>query len=229
MTDQELIAFGNGLIDKERTSTEIYNALLRKASSKEQLNRVLAKVVKPEAKKKKRSPELVTVLLKANRIKLRSDYAIASLIRFTMVVLAAGGIVLFLSKEEVNNNALFGWFTLAQGFILLLLYYFVKHQEKTELLLVGLIVYCSIWLLELLIDGIPNDLLDVYNQPGVNVRTSNINQEVNSGGARAIGFMFPYIYVGTKLLFAWFAANAYFNHKKYNALPENIKLELEDF
>ncbi|PHR21425.1 MAG: hypothetical protein COA38_18775 [Fluviicola sp.] len=227
MTDQELIEFGNKLIDKERTSIEIFNALSYKATDKEQLNRVHPKVVKPEAKKKMRSPELVNTLLKANNIKLKSEYSIRSLIRLAMVVLAIGGIVLFLSKEEVNQNAIFGWFTLAQGLTLLVLYSFVKFKGKTDLLLVSMICYFGFWLLEILVDGIPNDLLEVYNH--VQLRTHNLRQVKSVAGARLIGYVFPFIYVGVKILIGLFTITSFVNHRKYDALPNDVKLELEDF
>ena len=227
MTDRELIKFGHNLIAKNRTSIEIYNALSYKASSTEQLNRVLEKVVKPDAKKKKRSPERVRVLLSANRIKLKSDYSISSLIRLATMTLAVGGLVLFLSNEEVNQNELFGWMTLIQGGALFALYYFVKYHYKTDLLLIAMIAYFSIWCLELLLDGIPNDLLEVYNH--VEVRGINTGMNRRGGGARAIGFMFPYLYVGVKMLLGGFTVISFLNHKKYDELPEDVKIELEDF
>lgn len=227
MTDEELIEFGNKLIAKERTSIEIFNALRNKAEDNEQLNRVHPKVVKPEAEKKKRSPELVRTLLKANRIKLKSEYSIRSLTRLAFIVLIIGGIVLFLSSKEVNNNAIFGWFTLTQGLFLLVLYSLVKFKEMTDLLLVAMIGYFALWGIELLIDGIPNDLLEAYNH--VNLRTHNFRQSANGGGARFIGYIFPYLYLGVKLLLGGFTIVSYFNHKNYDALPNDIKLELEDF
>lgn len=227
MTDKELIEFGNKLIAKERTSIEIYNALLNRASDKEQLNRVLPKVVKPEAKKKKRSPEQVNVLLKAHRLKLRSDYSIQSLVRLSFVVLCVGGVVLFLSNEKVNGNAFFGWTTIIQGLSLLVLYSLVKYRGKSDLLLIGMVSYFLIWSIEILIDGIPNDLLEVYNN--VRVRAPHIRQQTNVGGARFIGFIFPYLYLGVKAMLGWFVTISYLNYKKFDALPNEVKIELEDF
>lgn len=227
MTDEELIEFGNKLIAKDRTSIEIYNALLNKANGKEQLKRVLPKVVKPDAKKKKRSPEQVKILLKANRLKLRSDYSIQSLIRLSTVVLAVGGIVLFLSKEEVNGNAFFGWTTIAQGVCLLVLSYFIKFKGKTDLLLIAMASYVLIWSCEIILDGIPNDLLEAYNH--VDLQAPHIRHKMNAVGARFIGYIFPYLYLVIKVLLGWFIVISYLNHRKYDALPNDIKIELEDF
>lgn len=227
MTDKELIEFGNKLIKKGRTSIEIFNALAYKSSSKEQLNRVHKQVIKPEAIKKKRSPELVKKLLQANRIKLKSDYSIESLIRLAFLVLGVGGIVLFLSNEEVNGNAFYGWTTLVQGICLLVFYYMVKYRRKMDFLLIALTTYLLIWVIELLVGGIPNDLLEAYN--GVQVRTTHIRQVQKVGGARVIGYLFPYLYIGVKFVLCWFVVTSYFNYRKYDSLPNDIKLELEEF
>jgi acyl-CoA hydrolase len=227
MTDEELIAFGNKLIKKGRTSIEIYNALVLKSNGKDQLNRVHKQVVKPDAVKKKRSPELVRSLLAANRIKLKSDYSIKSLIRLSLLVIAVGVLVLFLSKKDVNNNAFFGWMTLFQGTVLLVLYWFVKYKKKVDFLIIAMMGYFLIWSIELIVGGFPNDLLEVYNRS--EVRTHHLRQLKNVAAARGIAYLFPFMYIGAKFILGYFTVIAYFNHKKYDALSYDIKEELKDF
>ena len=142
--------FGNGLIAKDRTSIEIFNALKHKAESKEQLDRVHKLVVKPEAEKKKRSPELVRTLLAANKVKLRFDYSIRGLYRLAAAVIILAVVTLFFSSEEVNGNASFGWITLLQGLALAVLYMFVKKNEAYDFLLIALVGYSAIFGIELL-------------------------------------------------------------------------------
>jgi hypothetical protein len=225
MTDEELIEFGNKLIAKDRTSIEIFNALKNKAEDDEQLNRVHKKVVKPEAKKKQRSQELVRTLLATNKIKLRFEYSMRSLTRLAVGVIILGLIVLFLSNEEVNGNAPFGWATMIQGVVLIALYTLVKSRKAYDFLMIALTGYFAIFGFELLVFGMPNDLFAAFYQDGVYIRGSR----VSSGLALLMGYLFPFLYLSLKVMFGALAFTSFWNHKKYDALPNDIKIELEDF
>jgi hypothetical protein len=225
MTDEELIEFGHTLIAKDRTSIEIYNALRNKAEDEEQLSRVHKLVVKPEAKKKERSPELVRTLLAANKVKLKFEYSVRSLIRLAAGVIILGGATLFFANSELNGNSPFGWFTLFQGLFLMALYVVVKYQEKYDFLLIALIGYGATFGIELLLFGTPNDLYAAIYEGRYEVRGSR----VNSGLALLFGHLFPLIYLFMKALFGALAFTSFWNHKKYDELPNDIKLELEDF
>ena len=225
MTDEELIEFGNKLIAKDRTSIEIFNALKHKAEDEAQLNRVHKKVVKPEAKKKERSQELVRTLLAANKIKLRFEYSMRSLYRLAGGVIILSLIVLFLSNEEVNGNAPFGWVTLIQGVALVVLYALVRNRKAYDFLMIALIGYFAIFGIELIMFGVPNDLFAAFYQDGVYIRGSR----VSSGLALLMGYLFPFLYLSLKMMFGALAFTSFWNHKKYDALPNDVKMELEDF
>jgi hypothetical protein len=228
MTKIELIEFGRKLIDKGRTPKEIYDSISIKASSKKMLNEVIKEIYRKKGKIKKRSPEQVKVLLKANKIKLDFEFDLKGLIRVALCVLTLGGIVYGLSSRRVNQNEIFGWITILQGLITLTLYYFVKFKNNLNLLLVTVILYFSIWGIELFIWEVPNDLLNAYNVNNINIPPS-LKININTGAARLIGFMFPFLYLFFKLFFGLIMVNSFWRYKKYNNLPNEIKEELKTF
>src|SRR5690606_36820958 len=159
---KELIALGHKMVDKGRTPTEIYNALTINSATKEDIDIALDKVFSKNSNKIKRSTERVKVLLKANKIKLNNTYSLKGLYRIALTVLVLGGIVYGLSSKMVNQNEVYGWITLLQGGVLIVLYYFVRKKKQYNLLFVGLLAYTSIWGIELIVWGIPNHLLNAY-------------------------------------------------------------------
>ncbi|MFK7785077.1 MAG: hypothetical protein AB8B56_08175 [Crocinitomicaceae bacterium] len=225
MTDEELIEFGYKLIAKDRTSIEIFNALRIKAENEEQLSRVHKQVVKPEAVKKKRSPELVRTLLAANKLKLKFEYSVRSLVRLASAVLVVGGVTLLLASEEMNGNIPFAWTTIIQGALLMVLYVSVKYQKTYDFLLIALVGYVAIYGIELIIFGLPSDLYAAVYQDGVRIRGSR----VGSGLSLLFGYLFPFIYTSLKIVFGALVFTSFWNHKKFNELPNDIKLELQDF
>lgn len=228
MTEKELIEFGHKLIVKGRTPSEIYSAIACKTSSNKILDKVLKEVFKDEEPTNKRSPERTSTLLKANRIKLNYEYSVKALMRLAATVLIVGGVTYGLSNKRVNQNEIFGWMTLAQGVVLVVLYAFVKYKGLMNLLLPAVVIYFAVWIIELLIGGIPNDLLEAYNHTTINVPPS-LRLKVNSVMARLLGYIFPFLYIGLKLFLGWFIFVAYRNHQRYDALTEDIKNDLKDF
>lgn len=225
MTDKELIDFGYKLISKGRTSIEIYNALRIKAKDEEQLSRVHKQVVKPEAVAKKRSPELVRTLLSANKLKLKFEYSIKTLIRLALAILILGGLTFFLSSEEMNGNTPFGIATLIQGLLVMVLYVSVKQQKTYDFLLIAMVVYGSIYLIEIIFFGLPNDLYAAVYSGEFRVRGSR----VGSGIGLLFGYLFPFLYTIVKLTLGGMIFIAFWNYRNYDALPNDIKQELQDF
>ncbi|NRA12426.1 MAG: hypothetical protein HRT57_10785 [Crocinitomicaceae bacterium] len=228
MTKKELIEFGQKLIEKGRTPTEIHNAIAIKSSSKKLLNEVLEQIFINEKPTIKRSPERTKDLLNANKLKLNLEYSMKGLLRISVTILIVGGITYGLSSIEVNQNEVFGWTTLSQGLIVTILFLLVKYKGLMNLLLPAVIIYFSIWLIELLIWGMPNDLLEVYNSQALNV-PPRIKLNVDAGIARIIGFIFPFVYLGVKLFLGWFIYLPFRNHLKYEALTQDVKDDLIDF
>lgn len=216
------------MADKGRTPTEIYNALSINAATKKDFDIALDKVFSKNSNKIKRNPERVKVLLKANKIKINNTYSLKGLYRIALTVLVLGGIVYGLSSKKVNQNEVYGWITLLQGGILMVLFYFVRKKKQYNLLFVALLTYASIWGIELIVWGIPNDLLKAYYRHKIHVPPTYKLQS-RTGGARLFGFIFPYIYLAMKAFLGWFVFVAYINHKKYNELPMEIKEELKRF
>ncbi|MDG1333356.1 MAG: hypothetical protein P8P74_13555 [Crocinitomicaceae bacterium] len=225
MTDEELIEFGNKLIAKERTSIEIFNALRHKAENKEQLDRVHKLVVKPEAEKKKRSPEMVRTLLAANKTKLRFEYSIRSLYRLGVGVVILGLLTLYYADEELNGNAPFAWSTLLQGGGLLVLFSIVKNNDAYDFLMIAIVAFAAIFGIELLVFGTPNDLFAALYQGDAYIKGSR----VNSGLTLLFGYLFPFLYLSLKVTFGALVFMAFWNHKKYDEQPEDIKTDLKDF
>ena len=226
MTQKELIEFGHKLIAKGRTPTEIHNAISIKVSNKKELNNILEKVFIEGKTTPKRSSKKVSELLKANKLKLNFEYSQKGLIRISILILIIGGITLFLSKEEVNQNAVFGIMTIIQGVTIAILNILVKSKNLYDLLLIAVIAYFTIWIIELFIWGIPNDLIEAYNHHKMNA-PSIISLQARTGGARFIGFIFPFLYLGLKLFLGWFVFDVYRNHTKYEALSQEIKDDLK--
>lgn len=228
MTRKELIEFGQKLNSKGRTPTEIYNALSIKVSSKQELSEILEHVFENEKPTTKKSPERVKVLLKANKLKLNFEYSMKSLFRISGLVLVIGFITYGLSREEVNQNEIFGWMTILQGIVMTLLFALVKYKGLLNLLLPAVVTYFAIWLVELLLWGIPNDLLEAYNHVRMSVPPS-FKLKTNTGAARFIGYIFPFLYVGMKLLLGWFIFTSFRNYQKFEALTQDLKEDLKDF
>jgi len=233
MSKKELIKFGHNLLLKGRTPTEIYNAIALKTSSKEELNYVLERVFADDKPILKRNPENIKILLRANRVKLNLEYSIKELFKIAIVILIVAVITYLFSNEDVNQNEIFGWTTLIQGVAVLLMFMFVKFKDWKHLLLPTVIIYFSLWLIELLVWGIPNDLLNAYNYtdtPPSNINTpSSFKIKVNIGAARMIGFIFPYIYLIIKLFLGLLICISFWNYKKYEALAPDVKNDLKYF
>lgn len=228
MTTKELIAFGEKLKAKGRSPSEIQLALKSKVSNEKQLNKVLKQVFIENKQTVKRSPERIKTLLKANKLKLNFEYALKGLYAISIVVFVVGGVTYGLSSEEVNQNEVFGWFTLIQGFSITLVFVWVKHFGRHSLLLPALIVYLFIWLVELVFYGFPNDLLEAYNHHYVNYPPS-FKIRSNTAVARGLGFIFPILYVGMKLSIGWLLFLSYRSYAKYKALSQADKDELNHF
>lgn len=222
---KKLIEFGHQLVDKGRTPREIYAAMERKASNKEELNEALEFVFKESNEVKMRSPEKITELLKANKLKLNFHYSLKGLPRIAAIILIIGAITFSLSKEEVNQNGVFGLFTLTQGVVVSTMVYFVKSKSQLNLLLPIVLSYFIIFSLELLFAGIPNDLLEVYNHQGVKHQV-RISHSIGIGIARFIGLIFPYIYLSIKIILGIMLYTNYNNYVKFTALSAEMKVEL---
>ena len=178
---------------------------------------------------KKRPPELVKELLKANKVKLNYEHAINGLMRLVGLVLILGLMTLILSKEAVNQNTKFAIFTITQGIILAVLAILIRYKRMLELLLPALIIFVLIWVVELLFFGIPNDLYQVYYDQSIRVTPNRIGAQKSVGAARLIGFMYPILYFGVKLFLAVRLLITFRRFQKYESLSESTKEALVDF
>ncbi len=71
----------------------------------------------------------------------------------------------------------------------------------------------------------PNDLVKAYYEPGIRV----INAPPKGTAiARLIGFIYPYVYLFLKAVFATLIYNAHRKFKIYTALDEATKREIEN-
>lgn len=146
-----------------------------------------------------------------------------------MILLIASASVLALSNEEVNQNGIHGWVTLLQGVVLFGIYAFVHFKKANQLLLTALIGYSSTLLIELVLFGMPNDLYKAYYEKNVSLPShAGYRSKIKGGGALMIGYLFPIMYLIVKLFFILIPLNIYLRFKKYDALTEYVKTDLED-
>lgn len=229
MTKNELIEFGLKLVDKGRNPREVMGALSLKISDKDLLNEVYSLVYDSETKQEtpKKNPEVIRELLKANRIKLSFEYSQKGLLKIPLLLMAVAGIIFVLSNEVVNQNGIFAWTTLVQSVFLLVLFALVKYKGMMQMLLFALVGYCLIAGIEVISFGIPNDLLQVYYEQNIHLNAPTGKLQMQSGAARLIGFMFPYMYVGVKVFFAVLLYTVYNRHRKYDALTFEVKEDLK--
>lgn len=189
---------------------------------------MLEEVFRSDKQTVHRSPERVSKLIFANRIKLNFEYSMKGLYGISTMVFIVGIVTYSLSKKEVNQNEIFGWFTLLQCLTITSLFAIVKLKKEFKLLLPAVLLYFSIWIVELVFCGMPNDLLEAYNHHKANVPPS-FTIQLNVGGARILGLIFPLLYLGLKLFAGWMLFRSYRNYIKYETLAKDIKDDLNDF
>lgn len=228
MEESKLIEFGKKLITKGRSPREIRSALAIKTQNKNELNSVLKKVFENNQTKTHRNPKRVKMLIESNQVKLDLKYSILGLYRMAGALFIIGGITSFLSKEEVNQNSIFGYITIIQAVSLACIFFVVRQKNRADLLLVSVIVYFSIFLIELIGFGIPNDLFEAYNNHKMKL-PPGMKFKANAGMARLIGFIFPFVYILLKLLLGWFILSAHLNYRKYSKLTMDVKEDLKTF
>lgn len=221
---EELIQMGINLVEKERSATAIYQSLKANAASTEDLNAAL-EIVFEEPKtslKKKYTPE-VQAMLKANRIKMNFDYTVKSMLIIPLAVCLIGVITLILANERTNGNAPFAYWTLAEGFGLLVLFSIVRFKKQYDMLLIAALGFSAAYILQLLLLGIPNDLFAVS---GVNGQAS---LKSKAFVVLVIGYLFPFIYLGLKIIVCLMVFTFYRRFRQFDNLSDQMKLDLIEF
>lgn len=166
-------------------------------------------------------------VLKAHQTFLDFQYSKSGLIRISMLILMLGIITYALSSEQANQNEIFGWMTLAQGTVVAGLFVLVKYKNQNSLLLLILLSYLGLWIVELVIWGYPNNLLKGYYE-GTYRSFSATKHNWGPGASGIIGLAFPYVYLGVKLAVGYAILTAYIQYFKFNRLPQEIKLKLQN-
>lgn len=225
------IDFGILLLNKGRRPHEIRAAMKSRIKDDKILEDVLSIVFDSNyenANKPNKSKKVPIEIIRLNRVKLNFEYSIKNLLRIPIILGFVGAIVLFLSKPEVNNNAVYGVFTLIQATFLFVLGWIVIAQKRNDYLLYFLSGFVLLFTLELTIFGIPNDLLAAYQGRTIRNASGYYKRETAVGGARFIGFIFPMLYVCVKLMVGYLVFKSYYNWRKYNSLSEDVKQALDE-
>lgn len=225
------IAFGISLLNKGRRPNEIRAAMKSRIKDDKILEDVLSIVFDSNSKnanKPIKSKKVPIEIIRLNRVKLNFEYSIKNLLRIPIILGFVGAIVLFLSKSEVNNNAVYGVFTLIQATFLFVLGWIVISQKRNDYLLYFFSGFVLLFMLELTIFGMPNDLLAAYQGRTVRNASGYYKREATVGGARFIGFIFPMLYVCVKLMVGYLVFKSYYNWRKYNGLSEDVKQALDE-
>jgi hypothetical protein len=223
------IAFGISLLNKGRRPNEIRSAMKSRIKDDKTLEEVLSIVFDSGYKNKSDKSKKVPVeIIRLNRLKLNFEYSIKNLLKIPFVLGIVGVIVLLLSKPEVNNNAVYGIFTLIQAAFLFVLGWVIIAQKRNEYLLFFFSGFVILFMLELAIFGIPNDLLAAYQGRTVRNASGYYKRETAVGGARFIGFIFPMLYLCVKLMIGYLVFRSYYNWSKYDGLSEDIKQALDE-
>lgn len=223
-TLEELIELGKSMVAKERSPRAIHAALQNHAPDKETLNAALEVVFEAEEKPTTRSAEYTKDLLREHRKKTSFLYARNFLPRTGLLIIGLGLATLLLSNARVNQNGIFAWITLGQGIVLFPLFWYIKKYDKNELILPAFLLFAGSWLIEILLFGMPGDLLSAYYEPGVRI----VNKPPRGTAiARLIGFLYPFIYVFLKFIFAALIFFAYQRYTRYDRLDHETKHEID--
>ena len=224
------IDFGYSLLDIGRTPSEVRRTMKARVDDPLMREYILKMVFERHVDaqnvlKKSRNVPIETIRL--NRYRLNYLYSIKNLLRIPLILAVIGAIVLFLSNSKVNGNAIYGISTIVQACFLVTIGYYLKLKNKHQLLLYFFVGFSGLFLIELLLFGLPNDLVAGYKN--VNIRTHDrINKITAVGGARFIGMIFPYLYLFIKLGVVYLVFRSYYNWYEYDRLPESTKNALEE-
>jgi hypothetical protein len=225
MTREELIILGKSMVAKGRSPRSIHEALRNNAPDKETLNAALEAVFAIAATPKFRSKQHLNELLQARRTKTSLDYARKFLPRLGLLILALGIATALLSNARVNQNGIFAWITIGQALVLIPFFWIIQSDQKDYLLLPAFLFFIATWLGEILLFGMPNDLIKAYYDPGIRVVHAPAK---GTAIARLIGFLYPFVYMFLKAVFATLIYNAHRKFKIYAALDEATKREIEN-
>ncbi|MCH2224633.1 MAG: hypothetical protein MK066_07670, partial [Crocinitomicaceae bacterium] len=85
----------------------------------------------------------------------------------------------------------------------------------------GALVFGILFIVELVLFGMPNDLFEVYTN-------YDIQYSKRGAIARLIGFLFPWIYLGLKTSFIGLSILPGFNWRKYDSLTTEMKISVSE-
>ncbi|MGB0915847.1 MAG: hypothetical protein ACPGVI_07225, partial [Crocinitomicaceae bacterium] len=163
--------FGYYLLDVGRTPSEVKRTMKSRIDDPELREYILKMiferhVVAQKALEKSRNVPIEVIRL--NRYRLNYLYTIKNLLRIPLILAVIGGIVIFLSNSKVNGNAIYGISTVVQACFLIVVGYYLKLKNQHQLLLYFFVGYSGLFLIELLVFGLPNDLVAGYKNVTVN-------------------------------------------------------------
>lgn len=224
---KELIFLGKKLQQRGVAKSQIEKIIRSKANSKEVFQEVVFELfnVSKENKARVVSKEDMPKLLSAQRVKKAYELRLRNSIVAPILILLLGFIVLGFADEELNWNAPFGYFTLVQGAILLGVFMFIRQEKLNNLLLIAGALFSLIWIVEIITIGFPNDLYEALYNPSYRYR--QMGSGVRSGIARTFGYIFPILYVATKVIFSIVLFLPYLAFKKYDALDVQLKKDID--
>lgn len=218
----ELLSFAQGLINKGRRPAEIRSAVEYRAANPELARQVLEDVFRVEAKSAAQSRKKYSLeVIRANKHYTNLEWSFKTILRIPVMLLFIGGIVWFLSKPVVNDNQIYGIFTVSSALCIIPLFYLAKRERAVLYLIVALALSTFLYAVELIGWGIPNDFLKGYDQYHMNYRA-------NGYMARMIAGIMPWVYTGLRIAFLLLIARPYLNWRRYHNLPHDLRIQLEE-
>lgn len=224
---KELVSLGKSLLNKGIAIQKVEAILKSRANSKRHYEEISFELFNRQKETSRRvfSPQEMPKLLSAQRVKKAYELRLKNCLVAPVLIILMGFIVWGLSDEELNWNAPFGYFTIVQGLILLGLFAFIRQERLNNLLVMVGGLFSVMWIIEIIAIGIPNDLYEVLYDPSY--RFAQTGSSVRSGITRTFGFIFPFLYVVTKVIFAIVLFLPYFAFKKYDELDVQLKKDIE--
>lgn len=223
MNREELREYGQNLLDKGRRPGDVRIAFKSRDADPELKEEVLTELFHVDQQSIEAVPKKKRVgadVLAANKLKLKYSYSMRTLYRIPLLLLAVGIVVLVVSSEEVNMNNVFGINTCVQALVLGVLFVMAKTGKQNDFLSYGVASVGILFLIELILWGIPNDLFMALNE-------YEVHYTRRSAIVRLIGFIFPYVYLATKVGIIALAIQPALNWKKYNSLSTDMKASVD--
>lgn len=215
---------------KGRTASEIRNALLLQNHDGYDINQLLDEIYTTDhIKRVKLSSEEIKILNEKIKIYNNFRYTKKSTQRLGYALLVFGLVILLISKPDVNDYTPYSIFTISQGLFTLVLYSVSIRTKNYNLFYFVLLVYCLIWIIEIVFLGIPGDLYAGYANKRV-ILPPSFKIQTAFSGARVFGKVFPILYICLKFLWLFLISLFSYHWYKFSSIPFEsiVGLELDN-